>query len=440
MRIALRPKPLLCLAAITFVLPYAPLAEAQEFEQYLNPVVPGFGEQPGVTVTSRLRPEYDYPGLHLGGFTIHSELQESTGYDSNVTGTTPAHGSSFLETNGNAQASSNWNRNSLAGAITFDNYQYFDQPRQSYTNWTASLGGTYDIGSDVLYLGYAHLNLNQTSRDLDVPQLQNPTPYRIDDVRTSYKANFDPLTVQPGIEVANYDFSNGIVAGQPFIQTFRNRVVLTPSVQASYEFSSLRKIVVVVRDSIADFTTPVAGIARQNFNDLSVLGGVVYDTGGPLQFRALVGYQIRTFTSSQYKTISAPIAELSATWTPTGLTTVTGSVARYIEESASDTTAAFTETALKLSVDHEYLRNVLLNANGALYKDSYQQGGDQSYYAAGGGVTWLMNRHMRLEARYTFASRQSPANSSANAGLGNGVIFGGSYNESLFLVQLRLGL
>ena len=248
MRIALRRELLLCVAEAMFVLRYAPSARAQEFEQYLNPVVPGFGEQPGVTVASRLRPEYDYPGLHLGGFTIHSELQELAGYDSNVTGTTPAHGSSFLETSGNAQASSNWNRNSLAGAITFDNYQYFDQPRQTYTNWTASLGGTYDIGSNVLYLGYAHLNLNQTSRDLDVPQLESPIRYRIDDVRTSYKANFDPLTVQPGIELANYDFSNGIVMGQPYIQTYRNRVVLTPSVQTSYEFSSLRKIVFVVRE------------------------------------------------------------------------------------------------------------------------------------------------------------------------------------------------
>ena len=170
------------------------------------------------------------------------------------------------------------------------------------------------------------------------------------------------------------------------------------------------------------------------------MGGVEDHTGGPLQFRALVGYEIRTFTSSQYKTISAPIAEVSATWTPTGLTTVTGSVARYIEESASDTTAGYTETALKLSVDHEYLRNVLLNANGAFYHDLYQEGGNQSYYSAGGGVAWLMNRHMRLQTTYTFASRQSAATSAANGGLGNGIIFGGSYNESLFLVQLRFGL
>ena len=47
MRIALRRELLLCVAEAMFVLRYAPSARAQEFEQYLNPVVPGFGEQPG---------------------------------------------------------------------------------------------------------------------------------------------------------------------------------------------------------------------------------------------------------------------------------------------------------------------------------------------------------------------------------------------------------
>ena len=124
--------------------------------------------------------------------------------------------------------------------------------------------------------------------------------------------------------------------------------------------------------------------------------------------------------------------------TPTGLTTITGMVARYIEDSASDATVGHTETAVKLVVDHELLRNVLLNATASFYTDSYQQNqGNQSYVMLGAGITWLVKRHIRLVGRYEFASRQSNA---SNAELGMGQIYGGSYSENRFLLQLKFGL
>jgi len=435
---ALRLASLFCATAGTLVLCSPKATRAQLIDQYLNTAIPGFDVQPGVTVASRLRPEYDYPGIRVGDFIILPELSESAGYDSNVTGTEPAQGSPFLETQATVRAVSDWGRDSLGGGITIDNNSYLDLPRQSYTNWIATLGGTYDIDRDVLSIGYAHLNLNQTSRDLDVPQLDSPVAYRINDLHASYKAALSALSLQPGIEITGFDYDNGTVQGVPYVQSYRDRVVFTPSLTASYEFAPLRSLVLVVRDSDAHYTNEPTTMATQNFNDISVLAGVNYDTGGQIRLRALVGYETRHFVSEQYATISAPIVEASAVWTPTGLTTITGTVARYIEDSASDTTVGYTETAAKLAVDHEYLRNVLLNATAGFYTDSYQQNqANQSYVTLGAGVTWLINRHMRLVGRYEFSSRQSNA---SQAELGIGQTVGGSYSENRFLLQLKIGL
>jgi hypothetical protein len=152
----------------------------------------------------------------------------------------------------------------------------------------------------------------------------------------------------------------------------------------------------------------------------------------------LAGYELRNFSSSQYPTISSPVAEASAIWTATGLTTVTGTVAHYIEDSASETTVGLTSTAVKLAVDHEYLRNVLLNGAAAFIANSYQQNqGNQSYLQLTVGVTWLINQNMRLAGRYDYSTRQS---SVPNGGLGAGQTVGGNYSDNRFLIQLRIGL
>ncbi len=431
-------------------------AAAQRIDELLNPSIAGAGIAPGVTVASRVRPEYEFSGLHLGSFLVRPELTETTGYDDNVTGSSHPHGSPLVETNATLSAASNWSRNSLGVNLSVDDQEYLTQTQQSLTNWTASTAGTYEIGRDVVSLGLTHLNLNQTPRDLDVPQLDHVIAYRIDEARLGYRANFSRTSLEPAIAVTRYNFDNGTVLGQPYIQTYRNRVVVSPSLEARYELAPLRDLVLVVRDAEARYSNRLAGAPSRDFSDVSVLGGVAYDTGSLIRLRLLAGYEVRTFSSNQFKTISAPIVEASAAYSPSGLTTITGSAARYIEDSASEVTSGFTESALKLRVDHEYLRNVLFNAQAGAYFDDYAQsgnlngsqgGGHQSYYTAGIGSTWLMNRHMRLALSYDFASRQSNTANSLNPigqnqflGLGQSQIFGGSYSENRVLLQFKLGL
>jgi hypothetical protein len=427
--------------ATAVLVPMAAPAWGQRIDEYLNPAIPGFNADPGVTVTSRLRPEYDYPGMRAGGFIFHSEVAESAGYETNVTATQPAHGSSFLDTAATAQAVSDWGSDGLGAAVSIDNNLYFDQPRQTDTNWTASIGGSKDFGPSTLYVAYAHLNLNETPSDLGVPQLDSPIPYRVDTVRLNYRAVFSKGALTPGIEVTNYNYDNGTVQGVPYNQTYRNRVVITPSTIAAYQFDSLRSAIGVVRYANAQYTDTQPGTATRNFNDIAVLAGVNYDTGGLVRLRMLLGYEARFFQTTQYKTINAPIVEGSAVWTPTGLTTVTGTIARYIEESATENTVGYIESLVRLSVDHEFLPNLLFNVTGAAVKDVYSQSeGQQSFLSVGGGVTWLINNHVRLAAEYNFSSRQSPGGPNTGGGLSNTQIFAGYYSDNRFLLQLRIGL
>ena len=180
-----------------------------------------------------------------------------------------------------------------------------------------------------------------------------------------------------------------------------------------------------------------------------MLGGVAYDVDGVVGLRLLGGYEERSFAaSSRYRTIQAPILEGSATWTPSELTTVTGSAARYIEDSAAEATVGYTETALKLQLDHEYLRNVILSLHGAFYLDDYQRsasgigGGTQNSLTAGAGASWSLNRNMRLAADYTYSTRNSSAGGNVlpQDFQVSGEVFGSNYSENIFRLTLHLTL
>ena len=65
---------------------------------------------------------------------------------------------------------------------------------------------------------------------------------------------------------------------------------------------------------------------------------------------------------------------------------------------------------------HELLRNLLLNANIGYVRDDYEgTSRSDNTLLAGGGVTYLINRHLSLEATYDYNDRDSDANNAITA-------------------------
>jgi hypothetical protein len=413
-------------AVLTAALAMHGAAYGQVIDQYLDPNIPGYGIDPGVTVAARVQPGYDAAGIRVGAFMLYPTLDEYAGYDDNVTGTTQPHGSPLIETNARLEASDQMSDASLGGSLSVDNVEYPGESTQSYTNWTASLGGSYDFGRDTLYLAASHLNLNQTPRELDAPELSGALPFQVDDVRASYKVDLAPIIIEPAFDVSYFTYDNGSVLGQPYLQSYRNRIIYAPSVTAGYEFATRRRIVVIIRDADAQYFNAPPGFPRESFNDISVLAGISYDTDGIIGLRLLGGYEERNFANSYYRMIQAPIMEAGMTWTPTGLTTVAGTAA---------------ETAFKLKIDHELYRNVILSANGAIYLDDYaQNGGSQEFYTVGLAATWKLDRNIAIGADYTYSSRQTDSPLITDAFVPHGGVFGQSFAENVFRIRLRIAI
>ena len=417
------------------------MARAQILDRFISPDISGLADEAGVTVISRRRPDYESTGIRAGNFVIRPQITERVGYESNVLGTSSASGSALIQSSAGVDVTSTLSRVNVNAALSVDDFRYPDQNAVSHTNWAARIGASYDIGRDTITAGYDHLNLNQTPQDLNTPQqLSRSLSFRVDTVRVAYRANFARTYVTPAFAFSNYDFSSGTIGGTIYNQSYRNRVLFTPSVTAGYQFADRRSVIVIVRNAIANFSSRPAGLPKRDYNDFAILGGVDYDVTGLLRIRALGGYEIRTFSAGIYDTIQAPIAELSAIWNPTGLTTLTGTVSRRIQDAADETTAGYTETSGTFTIDHELLRNVLLQGNAGVFYNKYKGGGSQTLYTVGTGASYLLNRNVSVSASYDYTGRTSGGGNN-NVVFSNGINrFGSSYDDHRVLVGVRLSL
>lgn len=415
-------------------------------DTYFPEGIPGTATEPGVTVRSRERPEYDTPGIQVGAFTIRPEINETNGYNDNVIGGAQGRGSWITESSATVNVATNYSRNNFGFSVGVDDRRDWDLPDQNRTDYSVSVGGALDIGRDQLSLNYSHLVLHEDPYDVGGQGLTRPLQYNYDDVRLSYTTQFGRFTVVPNFDYTSLTFENGLSAGLTQSQNTRDRNIFQGGVITRYELAPLRNIVLVLNGASSQFTN--ASAAGNNSASGSALIGLDYQVNGALRFRALVGYQYRTFSGAA-KSLQEPIAEADVIWTPTGLTTVTGRLSRTIEDPVDESTSGYTYTRASIVLDHELKRNILLQGNLGYQLAEFPGGGTgvttintgfgssgqvivgsgsftQTIYNAGLGATWLINRHMQLAASYQAADQNFKP--------------GSAFLSNIYLLQLRLGL
>jgi hypothetical protein len=335
-------RPLGCTLLVAGIIAGPSLGRAQDLSSYFPQGVPGY-DVPGPKVLARPRPLYDPVGIRAGDFLLFPHIDLGVGYDSNVFGGNPARGSWVLGSHGSVLASSDWSRNSLGAYVGIDDRRTLNLPSQSSTDWTGSVGGTVDLGQDRLTLAAAHLSLHQDRTAIDALPTDQPVPYQVNDLRTSFVHSFDRLSVTPSLEASSYRFGSATMVGVPTPQGDRDRNVMQGGVAASYDVAPERSLIAVIRGLGTIYTAPQPGAPTRNSDGVVALAGVNYGSG-PWGLRLLAGWEQRNFMAPQYSSHGAPVAEMDANWSPSGLTTVTATLTRSIEDAAQEGVAGFTYT------------------------------------------------------------------------------------------------
>lgn len=408
-------------------------AQAQLLSTLFPDGVPGYGSAPGVTVLSRARPAFAPPGLRAGSLILHPLLLESFGFDSAPPVGGPS-GSWEVITQPSLAVTSDWSRDAIGAFLSASDTGYLSRQTRHTTDGTVSVGGAVDIGRDQLTLGAAHLSRHEDQTQLAALASDSPIVFRVDDVRASYAATFGRWTATPAFEAASWQYGDATVMSIPVSQSYRDRTTLQGGLTLRYEWAPLRNLVLVTRALGQHYIRLTPGQAQEDSTGYQMLAGFDDDQDAIWRYRLLMGVETRQFADSAVPSHTGLIAEAQVIWSPSALTTISATLSRRLEDAAQEGVAGFTYTGATLSIDHECLRNLLLNLSGGAQHAAFlQSGGEQVAYTMGIELTWLMNRSIRVSATYGLAAlrnTQMPASASVS----------GDTTRSLALLNLRFGL
>ncbi len=188
----------------------------------------------------------------------------------------------------------------------------------------------------------------------------------------------------------------------------------------------------MLRGTQSHYVTPQAGAPSRDSTGIAALIGA--EAGdGILHLRILAGWEQRDFAARPYGTHAAPVAEAQAVWQPGGMTTLTATLSRRIEDAAQEGVAGYTETAAGLRMDREVRRNLLLSVAAGVQRAAFTNGGgSETGSSLGASATWLLNRRMRITAAETVTALHGPANAAVPGS--------GSVTRSVSLLTLGFGL
>lgn len=389
------------LIGIAFFSPGA--AHAQLVRQYFPSDIPGYSPDFSASVVQRELQNSRAQGLEVDSFVIRPSLTEGSGYNSNTLGI-PGSGSTELNSAASVHLNSDWTRNAVGVAVSADDHRYLGIPMASYTNWSASVGGSLSLGADTATLAYSHLGLNLAATDLGVFGVVDPVPYSVNDVRLGYSALRGRFSVSPSFEFENFSFGTPSGVNTISYNSLSHRDEIG-TLTTRYELSTGNAAVMILRGIGAQFDT----VSNNNYTDVAGFAGLDFRSDALIQYRLLIGGETRRFLGTDGTSVSSPTAELDAIWTPRRTDTVTATFARRLDDPESPFARNQTITDFRLQLDHELRRSIFLRAFGEFgISDSRSvvagaASVNQTQLHFGSSATWQINRYVGTTLSYGYS-------------------------------------
>ncbi|GAB0115431.1 outer membrane beta-barrel protein [Acidisoma sp. C75] len=430
-RLALASLPLaavLALALASALAGGAAPARAQLMESAYPKDVPGFGTAPGVSVTSRIQQDVAWEQIPLGAELLHPEVTQSLSYDSAILANQRPSWISSTRPSLTLTSTDPARASALGAVLSADHEAYAQAPNQSYTDWTAAIGGTFDVADCKVTLGVAHLMLHQNDNTLDAQEYDTPVAFAVDTIRLSVKTPPARLTLEPIVTLTRFTFGATTIGGLPAPQSYRDRSVGEAGVTLSYGLMGYRdpnRLRVTLLSAGADYPNETVGQPPRDFIGGTAMVGIEHDLDGIWGWRFAVGVGGRAY-SHGYQNQLVPLGEASVTWQPNERTTTHLVLLRRIEDATNEGVGGYVATLGGGAVDHEINRHLIWHLGANLERADYTDGAHQTILSGNTGLLWLISHSLRMQASVTLADHRS---STVNP-----------YGEDAFLLGITAGL
>jgi hypothetical protein len=373
-----------------------------------------FARDRNTSVRERPRPDYEAIGVHAGAFNLFPRLTAEAELNDNIY----AGPSGFTESDlvfhirPEIGLRSNWNVHQLNAYARANFNRFSENETENTEEYGVGANGRLDIvrGSN-LYAGADYQKLTEPRTAPTAPAAAaKPTEYTLFQGNVGGVHEFNRLRVSGRFDYSDFDYDNNVLrTGAPLLQDDRDREVAVGTARAEYAVSPATAFFVAGRLNSRDYRLAVGadGFNRDS-SGYAATAGVNFDVSAVARGEIEVGYLNQDYDDARLRSIRGMALAGRVEWFPTELTTIGLSVTRSVEEATVAGASGFLSTGGGVQIDHELLRNVLLNAQASYTEDQYR-GVDRKdkRTAASAGATYLLNHAAALSLTYSYYRQNS---------------------------------
>lgn len=363
-----------------------------------------FSRSRNISVRQRPRPDYEAGGIRAGPFLVYPKVEISSEFNDNIYAADAGETSdTILHLRPDLAIESDWSRSFAAlfarGSVN-RHRDFGSEDRDEY-----ALGGL--VRADVTRLSNLSLGAEFNSRfeprtSSNTP-LETVRPIALDTATAFAAAAFTSgrIKLTGRADLRRFDYADGAdLSGRIIDQDDRDRDVSSLLGRVDFATSPDAAVFVQVTGNRRDYgrSGSLASPAR-NSEGLETLVGAGFEVSAQVRGEIAVGSIRQDFDNPAYADTARFGGRAQLEYFPSQLTTVTLGAGRTVEDATAPGAGGFVSTSGSFAVDHELLRNVILNARLTYALDRYE-GVDRedARIAASLGATYLVNRNLGVSA------------------------------------------
>jgi hypothetical protein len=357
-------------------------------------------------------------GIRLGSFVLRPAVRVDALLSDNIYATDrDRRGDVYLTARPEVSVQSDFGRNALGGNAYFERSQHATYTGEDVSQYGGTVNGRYDIARTTRLTALAQIDRAAESRGSLGTFRQTSTPAQYTSLigDAGFSQEFGAFSLVGGGRVRKVTYSDALLGAARIDQTYRNFTIRNASLTASYGFHELTRLVIVGEIERRRYALRTGDVgydpsllSDQSANGFRIEAGVSREITSLLTGTIRVGYIRYDYADPRLRNIAGLSYFGDLNWNVTRLTTITAAASRRLDETTSPVTAGNLRDEVRLGVDHELLRRLILGADAryASIRPSNTFATSREFEASVGGHYYL-NRTLRLDAELRHNDRTS---------------------------------